>query len=213
MSSVYADAGGREPDTGSPAHPASAPDRPWHQRGSVVWAALFIILSLALALRLYGINWDGGGLFHPDERAILSKVSELDVPSAGDLPDLLDADKSTLNPNWFSYGSLPLYMLKGVEVAASPFTDWNVFDLRFPGRVMSAMADTALIGLIFLFGRAWLGNRVGLLAALFAALAVIEIQLSHFFAVDTFLALFGTASIFFMVRVAYTGKKSDSLAA
>ena len=213
MSSVYPDAGSREPDTDSPAHSAAASERPWHQRAQIVWATLFIILSLALALRLYGINWDGGGLFHPDERAILSKVAELDVPSVSDLPDLLDADKSTLNPKWFSYGSLPLYMLKGVDVAASPFTDWNVFDLRFPGRVMSAMADTALIGLMFLFGRAWLGNRVGLLAALFAALAVIEIQLSHFFAVDTFLALFGAGSIFFMVRVAYTGKKSDSLAA
>ncbi|MCH8223152.1 MAG: glycosyltransferase family 39 protein [Chloroflexi bacterium] len=213
MSSVYADAGRQEPDEGSPAETAAASQRPWHRRARVVWAVLFIILSLALALRLYGIDWDGGGLFHPDERAILSKVSELDLPSIGDLPDLLDADKSTLNPNWFSYGSLPLYMLKGVDVAASPFTDLNIFDLRFPGRVMSAMADTALIGLIFLFGRAWLGNRVGLLAALFAALAVIEIQLSHFFAVDTFLALFGAASVFFMVRVGYTGKKSDSLAA
>ena len=213
MSSVYADAGSQEPDEGPPAESAAASQRPWHRRARVVWAVLFIILSLALALRLYGIDWDGGGLFHPDERAILSKVSELDLPSIGDLPDLLDADKSTLNPNWFSYGSLPLYMLKGVDVAASPFTDLNIFDLRFPGRVMSAMADTALIGLIFLFGRAWLGNRVGLLAALFAALAVIEIQLSHFFAVDTFLALFGAGSVFFMVRVGYTGKKSDSLAA
>ena len=43
--------------------------------------ALFLVLSLALSLRLYGINWDQGGLFHPDERAILFKVNDLSFPS------------------------------------------------------------------------------------------------------------------------------------
>ena len=74
--------------------------------------ALFLILSLALGLRLYGINWDQGGLFHPDERAILFKVNDLSFPSVSEIPDLLDKDKSTLNPKWFSYGSLPLYVLR-----------------------------------------------------------------------------------------------------
>ena len=77
--------------------------------------ALFLILSLALSLRLYGINWDQGGLFHPDERAILFKVNDLSFPSVSEIPDLLDADKSTLNPKWFSYGSLPIYLLKTIE--------------------------------------------------------------------------------------------------
>ena len=34
----------------------------------------------------------------------------------------------------------------------------------------------------------------------FTALAVIHIQLSHFFATDTLLTLFGTAAIFFMFQ-------------
>ncbi len=178
-----------------------------------VWAALFVILSLALALRLYGIDWDQGGLFHPDERAILMKTTDLEFPAPSEFADLIDAEESPLNPGWFNYGSLPLYTLRVLQGVASPFADWDLFDLRIPARVISALADTATVGLIFVFGRAWLGTRVGLLAALFASLAVIGIQLSHFFAVDTILALFITAAVFFAVRVAYGGRRRDSVLA
>jgi len=172
--------------------------------------ALFLILSLALALRLYGINWDQGGLFHPDERAILFKVNDLSFPAVGDIPDLLDAEKSTLNPKWFSYGSLPIYVLRTTASLASPFTDWDIFDLRYVGRSISAMADTATIAVIFLLARTWMSRRTALLASLLAALSVISIQLSHFFTVDVFLTLFGTSAIYFMLRYAHGGHRKHA---
>ncbi len=167
--------------------------------------ALFLVLSLALSLRLYGINWDQGGLFHPDERAILFKVNDLSFPSVSEIPDLLDADKSTLNPKWFSYGSLPIYLLKTTESLASPFIDWDIFDLRYVGRSLSAITDTATIAMIFLLAQTWLSKRTALLASLLAALSVISIQLSHFFTVDVYLTLFGTSAIYFMLRYAHYG--------
>ena len=163
------------------------------------------MLFLALVLRLYGIDWDQGALFHPDERAIFMKVEQLKVPSWRQLPDLLDADQSPLNPRWFSYGSLPLYLLKAVQLSCAPFTDWRLADWRLLGRAMSALFSTASVGLIFLLGLTWLGPQVGLLAALFAAFTVIDIQLSHFFAVDTLLTFFGAAALFFLIRVACWG--------
>ena len=39
-------------------------------------AALPLLLVLALAMRLYGIDWDRGFLFHPDERAILMNTND-----------------------------------------------------------------------------------------------------------------------------------------
>ena len=42
--------------------------------GFSTWKILALILLLALVLRLWGIDWDQGGLFHPDERAFLSQV-------------------------------------------------------------------------------------------------------------------------------------------
>ncbi|MGE4094689.1 MAG: glycosyltransferase family 39 protein [Candidatus Binatia bacterium] len=175
------------------------------------WLALFLLLFVALSLRLYGVDWDQGALFHPDERAILMKVEQLNVPSWQQLPDLLDAQKSPLNPHWFSYGSLPLYLLKAVQLLAGLFTDWRLFDLRLPGRAISALFSTASIALIFCVGLRWLGLRVGLLAALFATFAVIDIQLSHFFTVDTILTFCSIAALFFLTRVACWGKRTDSL--
>jgi len=35
--------------------------------GFSTWKILALVLLLALVLRLWGIDWDQGGLFHPDE--------------------------------------------------------------------------------------------------------------------------------------------------
>ena len=49
-----------------------------------------------------------------------------------------------------------------------------------------------------------------MLAAALTALAVVHIQLSHFFAVDTLQALLAIAALYFMLRVAREGKARDS---
>ena len=83
------------------------------QRDILVKVLLVAILSLAIGLRLYGLNWDNGFPFtpHPDERAMLMKVGELSPPSLENLSSLLNADQSSWNPRWFPYGSFPLYLL------------------------------------------------------------------------------------------------------
>ncbi|MBT6681514.1 MAG: hypothetical protein HOB07_05635, partial [Chloroflexi bacterium] len=121
---------------------------------STTWI-LGLILLVALGLRFYGIDWDDGGLFHPDERAILMQTERLEFPSSpGEFGDLLSVE-SPLNPGWFNYGSLPLYALRTVQAVASPVTDWDLFDLRIPGRTMSALADTVTILLMFALGARW----------------------------------------------------------
>lgn len=174
---------------------------------------LGLILLIALGLRLYGIDWDDGGLFHPDERAILMQTERLDIPSSGQYKDLLSAEESPLNPGWFNYGSLPLYTLRAVQAVASPVSDWDVFDLRIPGRTISAIADTVTILLMFVFASRWYGARVGLLAAALGSIAVLHIQLSHFFAVDTILTMFILATLVASTRVAYKGAKRDIVVA
>jgi YYY domain-containing protein len=173
--------------------------------------ALALILFLALALRLYGINWDQGGLFHPDERAFLSQVYNLQFPEGDQWRDLTDPRLSTLNPGSFNWGSLPHYTLKAVQYAVSPYQWMSMFDLRYAGRALSAISDTATVFFIFLIGRAVFGNRVGVLAALLSALAVQQIQLSHFFAVDTFMTTFIVATIYYSIRVSEHGRRRDSV--
>ena len=181
----------------------------------VALTGLAVVLVVALALRLYGVNWDEGYSWtpHPDERAILSKVHELSPPPLSDLSVLFDAEASPWNPRWFAYGSFPLYMLKGVELVSGFVPGLDVQDMRVPGRVLSALADVGTVALVYFLGASIWSRRSGLLAAALVALAVLHIQLSHFFAVDTFLALFSTATVFFLVRVARRGRTMDSVLA
>ena len=172
-------------------------------------------LLLALGLRFYGLDWDDGYPFtpHPDERAILMNVGELRLPPLGDLHLLGSAEDSPWNPGWFPYGSFPLYLLKLVQYGYGWLTGVDLHDLRIAGRAISALADLAAVGVIYLLGRRVYGRREGLLAAFMASVAVIHIQLSHFYAVDTLLALFVVAALYFMYRIAQDGRPRDSVLA
>ena len=176
---------------------------------------LALTVGVALALRLYGLGWDEGYSYtpHPDERAILANVGDLALPSPGNVGQLLSAEESPWNPRWFPYGSLPLYLLRLVEYGSQLWPAGDLHDLRLAGRALSALADVAAVVVLFLLGSRLYGRRVGLLASGMAALAVIHIQLSHFYAVDTLLALFALLALYFMYQVAARGKTRDSVLA
>ena len=180
--------------------------------GRVAIAGLVMVMALALALRLYGINWDEGFGWtpHPDERAILFRVVELSAPPIGDMSILLDADESPWNPRWFPYGSFPLYLMKFADFVLEHIPGVATDDLRVPARALSALADVATIALAYALGAMIWSRRTGLLAANLIAVAVIHVQLSHFFAVDTLMALLCVATMFFLVRVARSGLTRDS---
>ena len=162
------------------------------------------VLTVAASLRLYGLGWDDGLPYtpHPDERAILMEVAELSPPSLGNLGALLDPDESTWNPRWFNYGSFPLYLLKGAELAYELASGGKPIDLRLAGRAISALADVGTVAIVFLLGSRMYDRRTGLLASALVALAVIHVQLSHFLTVDTLLTLLVAAAVYFMYRVA-----------
>ncbi len=178
----------------------------------VAFWGLSVVLLAALALRLYGLDWDDGFSWtpHPDERAIMFKVVELSFPALGDLPLLLDADESPWNPRWFPYGSLPIYVLKITAIFSGYIPGMDPSDLRMPGRAVSALADVATVALVYTLGAMVWSRRVGLLASFLVAVAVVHIQLSHFFAVDTLMALFCFATVLFLVKVARSGNLKDS---
>ena len=67
------------------------------------------------------------------------------------------------------------------------------------GRRITSLFDVATIGFVFalgwsLFGGA-VGRKVGLLAALFYALAVLPTQLAHFWTMDPYVTFFGAATL------------------
>ena len=200
-----------QPETEQPSPQDSRADSSRARRAALIAPALIILL--ALALRLYGIDWDQGGLFHPDERAILFRVNDLSWPPLSDLGVLLNVEESPLNPRWFPYGSLPIYAGMAAESLLSPFASLDFRGLRFLGRGLSTLADVGTVLMVFLLGCRLYGRRAGLLAALLTAMAVIHVQMSHFYTSDTFLTLFIVAAMYFMARRAQEGGLKNSLLA
>ena len=176
------------------------------------WVSLIFILVAASLLRLNGINWDQGFGFtpHPDERAILMKSWEIEFPPYSNLSLIFDQANSPWNPNWFPYGSFPIYLLEIIQSTWELITGSEIFDSRIMARSLSTLADIGTIIGTALLARACFGNKVSLLASILVSFSVIHIQLSNFFAFDTFVTLFAVWSLFFLYRVAKNGTLRDS---
>ena len=175
-------------------------------RVAIVMGAM---LLCALCLRLYGIVWDQGQILHPDEHSILAAAWRIHLPDwPPSLSQLLNPDESPLNPRFFGYGSLPIYLLKAVGSILSNFNEsLSEFDLRLVGRGMNAVLDTGTILLVFLLGRRLYSNRVGILAALFATFTVLSIQQAHFCTVDSMLTFFIALTVLLSVRAMSNGTR------
>ncbi len=197
-------------------------------------ALLLLIIIVALALRLNGLDWDSGHGFHPDERSLYLRAGcmyDLLTESPGfelcladhpdtqtglpDLRTLLDPDTSPLNPHWFPLGSVLIYILVLARSVIELFTDISALDLRYVGRGLSALADVGSIFLVYVLGRRiyarMYGPWVGVLAAALTALAVIHVQNSHFYRPETFSALLVLAVFWAMLQVLERRRLRDSL--
>ncbi|MCL5951309.1 MAG: glycosyltransferase family 39 protein [Chloroflexi bacterium] len=178
-------------------------------------AILGVILIVAAGFRFYGLAWDRGYLFHPDERKIILTAAGLHLPAS--LPEFFSSE-SPLNPKFFAYGSLPIYLIKllsplaPVGAVSVPLRENSLAGLALMGRVVSGLFDLGTIVLIFLLGRRLYNAVVGLMAAACVALAVLHIQLSHFYAVDTLLTFFVVATLYFGARLGQDGKRRDEVA-
>lgn len=201
--------------------------------GRVSWPFFVLagIVVVALALRLHGVNWDEGFGFHPDERDIYLRSDCMyrllaDEPGAKacgyliEQPDaepgldglryFFDPGRSPLNPHWFPLGSILIYVMVFFRSAVELFANLDGMEMRYAGRVLSALADVGSVLLVFALGRRLYGRNVGLLAAGLTALAVVHIQHSHFYRPETFTVLLTLASIWATLRMVEQRRLRDS---
>ena len=124
------------------------------------------ILILSAIFRLNGLDWDVGYNYtpHPDERAILTKVSQLGSTVGY---SFFDAENNSWNPKWFAYGSFPLYLLKFFQEITSFLSGEKLTDLRLLGRLISVVADMGTICFAYLIGKHMFGKREAILSAFF----------------------------------------------
>lgn len=167
-----------------------------------------LVLLTAAALRFCGLDWDRGTLVHPDERRILMVASALHLPRPWDW-SLVLSPRSPLNPRFFAYGSLPIYLVR----LAGEFVGLGLDRLLVAGRALSAAYGVLTVAAVYWIGRRLQSPWVGLLAAGFLAVAVLPIQLSHFLAVDTLLVLLTVGAVYSWMRVARYGSWATGVAA
>lgn len=97
-----------------------------------------------------------------------------------------------------------------VGLAATP--NWAGYDeITLVGRVFAALSDLGSIVLLYLIASRLYGRKVGLLAAAFSGLAVMQIQQAHFYVVDSFANFFIFLATFFAVEV-MTGREDARFA-
>lgn len=150
----------------------------------------FIIVLLTLIgafLHFYNLNWGAPFYFHPDERNIASAVAQLQFPNH-------------MNPQFFAYGSLPIYVIYFTGYATNYILSLlvptpaslvpNFSQAILVSRIYSALFATLLIPLLFSLGKKLLNSTAGLYAAFFATTSVGFIQFAHFGTFEMWLTFF-----------------------
>lgn len=150
-----------------------------------------IILLLGLILRIYGVNWDQGFHLHPDERMLIMVAGRINF-------------FKNLNPDFFNYGSLPIYLIKGTSQLIDLIFKTNLSNYQgmlITGRALSIIFDLVTTCLIYKIGQLlFKKSKISLLSSFLYAVAFFPIQNSHFFVVDVFLNTFTTLLIYLLLK-------------
>jgi YYY domain-containing protein len=161
---------------------------------------LIFVLLVAAYLRFSGSDWGELEHQHPDELFLTSVT--LNIQPVQSLSAYFDTAQSTLNPHnrgdaYYVYGTLPIFIVRYLA-------DWTGYldNVKLLGRIVSAVADLGTILLLYFIVARLYKRRVALFAAAFSALAVMQIQQSHFYTTDLFANFFMFLATLFAVEIA-----------
>ncbi len=157
------------------------------------------VLIVGAYFRFSGSAWGDLQYQHPDELFLTSVT--YDIQPVHSLAAYFNTATSTLNPNntghgYFVYGTLPVFLVRGLADLTKQMGNLQLF-----GRHMSALADLATVAVLYFMVKRLYGPRVGILAAMFSALAVMQIQQSHFYTTDNFATFFMLLAAYFAVEI------------
>ena len=176
---------------------------------------LLLIIALAVFLRLNNLNWDQGFHLHPDER-FLTMVGN--AMKFNGFINYFNPAKSLFNPanidfKFYVYGTFPVVFNKIIAMMLGN-DDYNMFTIQ--GRTLSAFFDIFTLIIVFklvgyLEKKLKFSPSIKYWSAFFYAIAVLPIQLSHYFAVDTFLSFFMTVSFYFITKQYFSSENKNLL--
>jgi YYY domain-containing protein len=157
------------------------------------------VLIVAAYLRTSGLGWGEMQHQHPDE-SFLTSVT-IDIQPVNSLSEYFDTAQSSLNPHnrghgYYVYGTLPVFIVRYLAEGLN-----QLDQVKLLGRQVSGVADLISVALLYFIASRLYNRRVGLLSAAFSALAVMQIQQSHFYTTDLFANAFIYLAILFAVNI------------
>ncbi len=172
------------------------------------------IFLLAWVLRVWGLSF---GLPFPEARPD-------ELPMAHRALRMFSSD---LNPHHFAYGTLVPYLLAvcygvwfAIRMALGTGLDAIVTELALDtspllliSRHVSALMGAATVVPVYLIGRRTGGRRVGAIAALFCAVALLHVRDSHFGVTDVPMTFFITMGLWLILRLRDHDRTRDYLMA
>lgn len=140
-----------------------------------------VLIILTIFLRFYNLNWDKNYALHPDEDNIASAARRIQF-------------FNQLNPKFFAYGGVYVYLEKGVSDILSTkfgptFAPESIFSYIVIGRFFSALFSSLSAIFIFLLAKELFNKRVALIALLLYTLNPASIQAAHFAVTESLLVL------------------------
>jgi hypothetical protein len=164
-------------------------------------------LVIGLTLRAWSVSYGLPDLYHPDEPRIVERAVRF--------------HQGDLNPRFFNWPSLYMYVMAGVygvAFGASPDEVAGAFGRQpalfyLVGRLVTALFGTATLALLYFTGRIAYGRTVGILAAGLLAVDLLHVRDSHWVTTDVPLTFLITLATFLALRYWRTGRLGDAGAA
>lgn len=144
-------------------------------------SALWGLVILGALLRAYGLAWDGGLSFHPDERNICWAVQSIRLPGHAD-------------PHFYAYGAFTVYVGRIIAQALEAATGnpaWVTAcsHINLVLRLLSMVASLASLYVGWRLFRMLLGERWGLVATALLAVTAGLVQAAHYGTTESVLVL------------------------
>ena len=178
----------------------------------ISWGYLIVLTAIIVFgayLRFVGIDWGENNHLHPDERFLT--MVETAIQPVDSLKDYFDTQNSSLNPNnrgytFYVYGTLPIFIVRYI---AEWIGQAGYDQVHIVGRMASALFDLMTVVLVFFISwKLYKNIKLSLLATGFSSAAVMQLQLAHYFTVDSFALFFTVLSIYFAVMVLKSEQQS-----
>ena len=178
---------------------------------------MLLILAVAAALRLYGVDFGLPALNDPDEPLFVMTALEM-------------LRNHSLNPGWFGHpGTTTLYCLAlvslavgGLGIATGRFADGKALMAAayadpgivfLPGRLFIVACGILCVWLTWSLGKRLGGTRLGLIAAAFLAVNAVHIHYSQIIRTDVQATIFMLLCTRSAIAVAREGRARDYLMA